>query len=122
VSAEANKIIITDHAYTKKITKWIPMKDQDLLEAITLFAGDTFAKEPFVPGGAIRAIVKELAHSNLIDATAAGSTPVAGYYDNRYVNELKRSGFFTQKVRHSRDERPDLNECLTSMAPRRRAQ
>ena len=62
------------------------MKDQDLLEAMTLFAGDTFAKEPFVAEGAIHAIVKESSHSNLIDAKAVGSTPLAAYCDNRYVN------------------------------------
>lgn len=72
------------------------MKDQHLLEEITLFAGDSFAKEPFVPEGAIRTIVKELAQSNLIDAKAAGATPVTAYYDNRYVDEVKRSGFFNQ--------------------------
>lgn len=76
--AEATKVIITDRAYTKNvIRKWMPIKDQDLLEEITLFAGDSFAKEPFVPEGAIRTIVKELAHSSLIDTKAAGSAPVA---------------------------------------------
>ena len=41
-------------------------------------------------------MVKEMVQSNLIDAKAAASTPVTAYYDNRYVEEVKRSGFFEQ--------------------------
>ena len=95
--AEATKVILTDREFTKKVmNKWMPMKDQDLMERIVSFAGESFAKEPFVPEGAIRAIVKEMAQANLIDAKAAANTPMTAYYDNRYVDELKRSGFFNQ--------------------------
>lgn len=95
--AEATKVIITDRDFTKKVmNKWMPMQDQDLVEQIVSFAGESFAKEPFVPEGAIRAIVKEMVQANLIDAKAAASTPITAYYDNRYVDELKRSGFFNQ--------------------------
>jgi hypothetical protein len=95
--AEATKLIITDRDFTRKVVnKWMPMKDQELLAQIVSFAGESFAKEPFVPEGAIRTIVKEMAQSNLIDAKAAASTPLTAYYDNRYVDELKRSGFFNQ--------------------------
>ncbi len=95
--AEATKVIITDRDFTRRvINKWMPMKDQELLAQIVSFAGESFAKEPFVPEGAIRTIVKEMAQSNLIDAKAAASIPLTAYYDNRYVDEVKRSGFFNQ--------------------------
>jgi len=41
-------------------------------------------------------MVKQMVQSNLIDAKLAASTPVTAYYDNRYVDEVKRSGFFDQ--------------------------
>jgi hypothetical protein len=41
-------------------------------------------------------MTKQMVQSNLVDATAAAETPVTAYYDNRYVEEVKRSGFFDQ--------------------------
>ena len=96
-STEAVKLITTDKEFTKKvITKWMPMRDPDLLEQTYRFSVENFAKEPFVPEGALRAMVKQMVQSNLIDAKAAANTPLTAYYDNRYVDELKRSGFFDQ--------------------------
>ena len=68
----------------------------DALEQTYRFSVENFAKEPFVPEGALRAMVKQMVQSNLIDAKAAANTPLTAYYDNRYVDELKRSGFFDQ--------------------------
>ncbi|MGH7871518.1 MAG: ABC transporter substrate-binding protein [Candidatus Binatia bacterium] len=96
-TAEAIKLIQTDKDYTKKvIMKWMPMKDPDLLEQAYLFAAENYAKEGLVNEGALRSMVKQMVQSNLIDAKLATSTPVTAYYDNRYVEEVKRSGFFDQ--------------------------
>ena len=97
VTAEAIKVIQKDKEYTKKvIMKWMPMKDPDLLEQAYLFAAENYAKEGIVNEGALRSMVKQMVQSNLIDAKLAASTPVTAYYDNRYVDEVKRSGFFDQ--------------------------
>jgi ABC-type nitrate/sulfonate/bicarbonate transport system substrate-binding protein len=97
VTAEAIKLIQTDKEYTKKvITKWMPMKDADLLEQAYLFASENYAKEGLVNEGALRSMVKQMVQSSLIDAKLAASTPITAYYDNRYVEEVKRSGFFDQ--------------------------
>ena len=97
VTAEAIKLIQTDKDYTKKvIMKWMPMKDPDLLEQAYLFASENYAKEGFVNEGALRSMVKQMVQSNLIDPKLAGSTPITAYYDNRYVEAVKRSGFFDQ--------------------------
>jgi len=96
-TAEAIKLITTDKELTKKvITKWMPMKDQDLLEQVYRFATENYSREGFVPEGALRSMVKQMVQSNLIDAKEAASTPLTAYYDNRYVEEVKRSGFFDQ--------------------------
>jgi ABC-type nitrate/sulfonate/bicarbonate transport system substrate-binding protein len=96
-TAEAIKIIQTDREFTKKVmSKWMPMKDADLAEQSYRFATENYSKEGIVPEAALRGMVKQMVQSNLIDAKAAAITPVTAYYDNRYVEEVKRSGFFDQ--------------------------
>jgi ABC-type nitrate/sulfonate/bicarbonate transport system substrate-binding protein len=96
-TAEAIRIIQNDSAFTKKVMgKWMPMKDADLVEQSYRFATENYSKEGIVPEPALRGMVKQMVQSNLIDAKAAAATPVTAYYDNRYVEEVKRSGFFDQ--------------------------
>jgi ABC-type nitrate/sulfonate/bicarbonate transport system substrate-binding protein len=96
-TAEAIKIIQTDKEFTKKVmNKWMPMKDTDLIEQSYRFATENYAKEGMVPEAALRGMVKQMVQSNLADAKMASATPLTAYYDNRYVEEVKRSGFFDQ--------------------------
>jgi zona occludens toxin (predicted ATPase) len=74
----------------------MPMKDADLLDQAYVFASENYAKEGLVNEGALRSMVKQMVQSSLIDSKAAASTPITAYYDNRYVEEVKRSGFFDQ--------------------------
>ena len=39
-------------------------------------------------------MVDQLASSRMIDANLAQKTPLTAYYENRYVEELEREGFF----------------------------
>jgi hypothetical protein len=39
-------------------------------------------------------MVERMAQLNLIDATAARATPTSAFFDNSFVAELKRTGFF----------------------------
>ena len=97
VTAESIRLIQTDRERTKKVMmKWMPIKDADLLEQLYRFATENYAKEGYVQEGALRAMTKQMVASNLVDAKAASSTPVTAYFDNRYVDEVKRSGFFDQ--------------------------
>jgi NitT/TauT family transport system substrate-binding protein len=96
-TAESIKLIQTDRELTKKVmNKWMPMKDPEMVELVYRFATENFSKEGFVPEGALRAMTKQLVQTNQVDPKAAATTPVTAYYDNRYVEEVKRSGFFDQ--------------------------
>jgi ABC-type nitrate/sulfonate/bicarbonate transport system substrate-binding protein len=96
-TAEAIKLIQTDREFTKKvIMKWMPMKDPDMLEQVYRFATENYSKEGFVPESALRSTTKQMVQSNLVETQAAAATPMTAYYDNRYVEEVKRSGFFDQ--------------------------
>ncbi|MET0501614.1 MAG: ABC transporter substrate-binding protein [Candidatus Binatia bacterium] len=97
LTAESIKLVQTDREFTKKvIMKWMPMKDPEMLEQVYRFATENYSKEGLVPEGALRSMTKQMVQSNLVDAKAAAATPVTAYYDNRYVEEVKRSGFFDQ--------------------------
>jgi ABC-type nitrate/sulfonate/bicarbonate transport system substrate-binding protein len=97
LTAESIKLVQTDREFTKKvIMKWMPMKDPEMLEQVYRFATENYSKEGFVPEGALRSMTKQMVQSNLVDAKAAAATPVTAYFDNRYVEEVKRSGFFDQ--------------------------
>jgi hypothetical protein len=96
-TAEAIKLITTDKDFTKKvITKWMPLKDPELLDDVYRFATENYDRVGLVPESALSAMVKQMVQSNLVDPKAAASTPLTAYYDNRYVEEVKRSGFFDQ--------------------------
>ncbi len=96
-TAEAIKLIDTDKEFTKKvIMKWMPLKDPSLLEDVYQFATEDYDKVGIVPEEALRSMVKQMVQSNLVDAKVAANTPLSAYYDNRYVEEIKRSGFFDQ--------------------------
>ena len=96
-TAEAIRLIQTDREFTKKVmNKWMPMKDNEMVELVYRFATENFSKDGTVPEGALRGMVKQMVQSNLVDPKLAAATPVTAYYDNRYVEEVKRSGFFDQ--------------------------
>jgi len=96
-TAEAIRLTSSDREFTKRvINKWMPLKDPDLLEQVYRFATENYSKEGFVPEAALAGMVKQMVQSNLIDAKIAAATPLTAYYDNRYVEEVKRSGFFDQ--------------------------
>ncbi len=49
-----------------------------------------------MPERVLRSMTKQMVQSNLIEAKRAAAVPVTAYYDNRYFEEVKRSGFFDQ--------------------------
>jgi hypothetical protein len=55
---------------------------------------DAFAKGPRVPPEVFKDLAEQLVGLKLLDAAAAQKTPLTAYYDNHYVDELERSGFF----------------------------
>jgi ABC-type nitrate/sulfonate/bicarbonate transport system substrate-binding protein len=73
--------------------KYTRQTDPDILDQTYRFALDIFVKDPTVTANSIQPIVQQAAQFNLVDAKAAGSTPLTAYYDNSYVDELKRSGW-----------------------------
>jgi hypothetical protein len=47
-----------------------------------------------MPAAAFSALVEQMVSQKSIDAAAAKKLPLSAYYDNRYVDELEKEGFF----------------------------
>jgi ABC-type nitrate/sulfonate/bicarbonate transport system substrate-binding protein len=91
---EGVRKMFADEKQTKAVlAKYTRQTDPEILDQTYRFALDVFIKDPTVTANSIRPIVQQSVEFNLVDAKAASSTPLTAYYDNSYVDELKRSGW-----------------------------
>jgi NitT/TauT family transport system substrate-binding protein len=94
-TAEGTKQMIANESLTKKlISKYLHIDDPELLHQSYLYVVENFAREPYVPSGAMQWMAQQLAQMNLVDAKALQNTPTSAFFDNSYVEEVKQSGFF----------------------------
>jgi ABC-type nitrate/sulfonate/bicarbonate transport system substrate-binding protein len=92
---EGIKRIFEDKEFSMKtLANYTKLKDRKLLEESYRFAVEVFEKDPHVPPEAEQSLVDQLIPLKMIDAEAAMKTPTTAYYDNRYVDELEKDGFF----------------------------
>lgn len=78
----------------KTLGKYTKVTDAKSLEESYRWGIDSFFKDFKTPSDGIRLMVDQLASSRMIDANLAQKTPLTAYYENRYVEELEREGFF----------------------------
>ena len=78
------------------LAKYTRQADPDILDQTYRFALEVFVKDPTVTQNSIRPIVQQSAEFNLVDTKLASRTPLTAYYDNSYVEELKRSGWLAE--------------------------
>jgi ABC-type nitrate/sulfonate/bicarbonate transport system substrate-binding protein len=91
---EGIKQIFVNEKHAKAVlAKYTRQTDPEILDQTHKFALDVFVKDPTVTPGSIQPIVQQSAQFNLIDAKLAGNTPIGAYYDNSYVDEIKRTGW-----------------------------
>ena len=90
------QIFVDDKQAKAVLAKYTRQTDPEILDQTHRFATDIFVKDPTVTPGSIRPIVQQSTEFNLIDAKLAANTPVSVYYDNSYVEEIKRSGWLAE--------------------------
>ena len=78
----------------KTLGKYTKVTDTKSLEESYRWGIDSFFKDFKTQPDGIRLMVDQLASSRMIDANLAQKTPLTAYYENRYVEELEREGFF----------------------------
>jgi len=78
----------------KTLAKYTKITDQKLLDESYRFSVEALSKDAFMPAEAFNALVEQMVSQKSIDAAAAKQIPVSAYFDNRYVDELEKEGFF----------------------------
>lgn len=94
---EGTRQIFVNEKHAKAVlAKYTRQNDPEILDRTHKFALDIFVKDPTVTPASIQPIVQQSAEFNVVDAKLANNTPIGAYYDNSYIEEIKKSGFFTQ--------------------------
>lgn len=78
----------------KTLSKYTKVTDAKSLEESYRWGIDSFDKDFKVPTAAMQLMVDQLASARMIDPAAAQKTPMTAFFENRYVEELEREGFF----------------------------
>ena len=78
----------------RTLAKYTKINDEKVLEESYRFSIDALSKEGFMPQEAFAALVEQLLSQKAMDEAAAKKLPLTAYFDNRFVNELEKEGFF----------------------------
>lgn len=93
--AESLKRMHDDKDFAMKtLSKYTKVTDAKSLEESYRWGIDSFDKDFKVPTAAMQLMVDQLASSRMIDPAVAQKTPMTAFFENRYVEELEREGFF----------------------------
>jgi NitT/TauT family transport system substrate-binding protein len=94
---EGTRRMFADEKFSKTVlAKYTRQSEAEVLDQSYRFALDIYVKDPTVTPSSIQPIVRQAAEWNQIDAKLAATTPTSAYYDNSYMDEIKKSGFFSQ--------------------------
>ncbi len=92
---EAIKTIYTNKEMAVKImAKYTKVSDDRTLDESYRFSIDALAKDGFMAPEAFSTLVEQLVSQKSIDEAASKKLPVTAYFDNRFVIELEKEGFF----------------------------
>jgi len=92
---EGIRTIYVDKEQTLKVlAKYTKVNDDKILDESYRFSVEALSKEGFMPPEAFTALVEQLVSQKSIDEAASKKLPVTAYFDNRFVNELEKEGFF----------------------------
>ena len=78
----------------RTLAKYTKINDEKVLEESYRFSIDALSKEGFMPQEAFAALVEQLLSQKAMDEAAAKKLGLTAYFDNRFVNELEKEGFF----------------------------
>jgi ABC-type nitrate/sulfonate/bicarbonate transport system substrate-binding protein len=78
----------------KTLAKYTKITDGKLLDESYRFSVEALTKDASMPAEAFAALVEQMVGQKSIDAAIAKKFPLSAYYDNRYVEELEKEGFF----------------------------
>ncbi|MGE5220779.1 MAG: ABC transporter substrate-binding protein, partial [Chloroflexota bacterium] len=78
----------------KALAKYTKVSDPKILDESYRFSVEALSKEGFMPPEAFTALVDQMVSQKSITEAAAKKFPLTSYFDNRFVDELEKEGFF----------------------------
>jgi len=78
----------------RTLAKYTKITDQKQLDESYRFSVEALSKDASMPPEAFTALLEQLVSQKSVDAAAAKKLPITAYFDNRYVEELEKEGFF----------------------------
>ena len=78
----------------KVLAKYTKVNDEKILDESYRFSIEALSKEGFMPAEAFTALLEQMISQKSIDEGASKKLPITAYFDNRFVNELEKEGFF----------------------------
>ena len=92
---EGIRTIYVDKEQTLKVlVKYTKVNDDKILDESYRFSVEALSKEGFMPPEAFTALLEQMIGQKSIDEAASKKLPITAYFDNRFVNELEKEGFF----------------------------
>jgi hypothetical protein len=76
------------------LAKYTKITDEKILEESYRFSLDALSKEGSMAPEAFSALIEQLVSQKSIDEAAGKKLPLTAFFDNRFVNELEKEGFF----------------------------
>jgi NitT/TauT family transport system substrate-binding protein len=80
----------------KTLAKYTKLNDEKILDESYRFSVDTLSRDGLMPAEAFTALLEQLVGQKAIDDAASKKFPLTAYFDNRYVTELEKEGFFNK--------------------------
>ena len=78
----------------KTLAKYTKINDEKILDESYRFSIEALSKEGSMPQEAFAALVEQLVSQKSIDEATSKKLPLTAYFDNRFVNDLEKEGFF----------------------------
>ena len=92
---EGIRTIYVDKEQTLKVlAKYTKVNDDKILDESYRFSVEALSKEGFMQPEAFTALLEQMIGQKSIDEAASKKLPITAYFDNRFVNELEKEGFF----------------------------
>ena len=92
---EGIKTIYTNKELAMKtLAKYTKVNDDKILEESYRYSVEALSREGSMPPEAFSSLVEQLVSQKSIDEVASKKLPVTAYFDNRFVIELEKEGFF----------------------------
>ncbi|TMA62277.1 MAG: ABC transporter substrate-binding protein [Deltaproteobacteria bacterium] len=92
---EGIRTIYVDKEQTLKVlAKYTKVNDDKILDESYRFSVEALSKEGFMQPEAFAALLEQMIGQKSIDEAASKKLPITAYFDNRFVNELEKEGFF----------------------------